>query len=98
MDIFHFDYNFEDNRCGFTHDLNLFKEEQWLGESVVGYLVEVQPKDWMISLVFVSKETPLKFMIKKLERAPSFEKAQQYQSLAAKTAKLLKECYQRELN
>lgn len=97
MDIFHFDFNFQENSQGLDKDLQLL-EENWLGESLVGYLVESQTKDWLISLVFVSRETPLKFIIRKLEKTPSHVKVEQYRVLSSKTSKLLKPFYEASMN
>ncbi len=97
MDIFHFDFNFQENSQGLDKDLQLL-EENWLGESLVGYLVESQTKDWLISLVFVSRETPLKFIIRKLEKTPSHVKVEQYRVLSSKTSKLLKPFYEASIN
>ncbi|MDR6561181.1 MULTISPECIES: hypothetical protein [Arcicella] len=97
MDIFDFDYNFQENSQGGGNDL-LLLEEKWLGESLVGYLVESQTQDWLISLVFVSRETPLKFIIRKLEKTPSQVKMEQYRLLSSKTSKLLKPFYKGSLN
>jgi hypothetical protein len=98
MELHGFDYHFQEESQGKNTDLTLFKEENWLGQSIVGYLVEPKPENWQISLVFVSNETPLKFMIRKLENSPSLAKAQQYKLLSEKTAKILKNSYQRLLN
>ena len=98
MELHSFDYHFQEEYQGANTDLTLFKEENWLGQSIVGYLVEPKPENWQISLVFVSNETPLKFMIRKLENSPSLAKAQQYKLLSEKTAKILKKSYQRLLN
>ncbi|MEA5459444.1 hypothetical protein VB796_10360 [Arcicella sp. LKC2W] len=98
MELHSFNYHFQEESQGENMDLNLLKEEQWLGQSIVSYLVEPKPENWQISLVFVSHETPLKFMIRKLENSPSLAKAQQYKVLSEKTAKILKNSYQRLLN
>ncbi len=98
MELHSFDYLFQEEYQGKNTDLTLFKEENWLGQSIVGYLVEPKTENWQISLVFVSNETPLKFMIRKLENSPSLAKAQQYKVLSEKTAKILKNSYQRLLN
>ncbi len=97
MEIYHFDYNFQEDYKGAKRDLGVF-EEKWLGESLVGYLIDAQSGDWLISLVFVSRETPLKFLIRKLEKTPSFAKTEQYKLLAAKTTNMLKNWYQASLN
>lgn len=97
MDIFHFDYNFEENSQGGDNELQLL-EEKWLGNSLVGYLVESQRQDWLISLVFVSRETPLKFIIRKLEKTPSQVKMEQYRVLSSKTSRLLKSFYEASMN
>jgi hypothetical protein len=97
MEIYHFEYDFQENYQGANNDLGLL-EEKWLGESLVGYLINAQSGDYMISLVFVSRETPLKFLIRKLEKTPSFAKTEQYKILSAKTSKILKPCYQASLN
>jgi hypothetical protein len=98
MELHGFNYHFQEENQGENGDLNLLKEEQWLGQTIVGYLVEAQSENWQISLVFVSSETPLKFMIRKLEKAPTLEKAQQYNKLSEKTAMVLKNTYQGFLN
>lgn len=98
MELHSFDYHFQEEYQGATTDLTLFKEENWLGQSIVGYLVESKPENWQISLVFVSNETPLKFMIRKLENSPSLAKAQQYKVLSEKTAKVLEHSFQKLLN
>lgn len=98
MELHGFNYHFQEENQGENGDLNLLKEEQWLGQTIVGYLVEAQSENWQISLVFVSSETPLKFMIRKLEKAPTLEKAQQYNKLSEKTAMVLKNNYQGFLN
>ncbi|MBB6001653.1 hypothetical protein [Arcicella rosea] len=97
MDIFHFDYDFQENSQGAGNDLQLL-EEKWLGDSLVGYWVESQTQDWLISLVFVSRETPLKFLIRRLEKTPSHVKMEQYLVLSSKTSRLLKPFYQASLN
>lgn len=98
MELHGFNYHFQEEYQGKNVDLNLLKEEQWLGQTIVGYLVEPQSENWQISLVFVSSETPLKFMIRKLEKAPTLEKAQQYNRLSEKTSEVLKNTYQGFLN
>ena len=98
MELYRFDYHFQEENRGGNTDLTLLKEEQWLGQTIVGYLIEPKTENWQISLVFVSSETPLKFMIRKLENSPSLEKAQQYNILSKKTAKVLKNSYEGLLN
>ncbi|WP_044173308.1 hypothetical protein [Flectobacillus major] len=98
MELPFFNYNYLQELKGENKDLEIIQDERWLGNSVVGYLVEPIREEWAISLVFVSAETPLKFVIRKLEKHTSAEKAYHYGVLAQKTAKMLHTCYNQWIN
>ncbi len=95
----YFNYHLVEESQGTKVDLVPIQDEKWLGNSVVGYLIEaVTAETWRISLLFVSAETPLKFVVHKLEPLASAEKVQYYEKLAFKTATVLRHAFTPHLN
>ncbi|MDI9875979.1 hypothetical protein [Flectobacillus rivi] len=94
MELPIFNYNYTNEGKGQKKDLEVVRDERWLGNSLVGYMVDEQNGEWLISLIFISNDNPLKFAIRRLERHHSVEKANQYSMLSQKTARMLQPCYQ----
>lgn len=60
---------------GDREDLQLLKEDKWLMNTEVLYLLEEKKSLWHLTMVYVAVDNPLKFICRKIETYNSLKKA-----------------------
>jgi hypothetical protein len=63
------------NTRGKTSDLHLLIDHRWLCDTEVKVLIPYRKGRWIVYLIFVSLETPLKFITKRINDYNSLAKA-----------------------